>query len=86
VSGAPGLLSWPAGWRLPGRLPGRLPRYDAPPRPQPVHAAPGLYPEEELALSGPVPPERSCRDGHEVVTWRGPDPCFACAPEPGQGP
>jgi hypothetical protein len=19
-----------------------------------------------------------------VVTWRGPDPCFVCAPEPGQ--
>jgi hypothetical protein len=72
------LLAWPAGLRRPG-----LPRYDAPPRPQPVPAAPGLYPEEELALSGSVP---SCRDGHDLVTWRGPDPCFVCAPEPGQAP
>jgi hypothetical protein len=83
VSGAPGLLSWPAGWRFPGRLPGRLPRYDAPPRPQPVHAAPALDAEDYQALYAP---ERACRDGHDVVTWRGPDPCFVCAPEPAEAP
>jgi hypothetical protein len=78
VSGVPGLLAWPAGWRLPGRLP----RYDAPPRPQPAHAAPRLNPEEYAALYGEG--VRSCRDGHDVVTWRGPDPCFVCAPEPAE--
>jgi hypothetical protein len=64
VSGAPGLLSWPAGWRLPGRLPGRLPRYDAPPRPQSAPAAPALDAEDYQALYAP---ERACRDGHDVA-------------------
>lgn len=71
------LLQWPAGWRFPGHV------EPAPPRPQaePVHAARALAAEDLAAIYGPRPGilgRNACVAGHDLVTWHGEDPCFAC--------